>query len=114
MGFAETRRLQDYRKPGSQSEQFFLGIEKAFGGSGNPAYPGGQWFNMAGMGKTDAEMKSLKSKEVENGRLAMIAMLGYFIQASFTHVGPYANLTAHLSDPVANNILTTFGHMGSA
>ena len=50
MGFAETRRLQDYRKPGSQNKQFFLGMEAAFGGSGNPAYPGGQFFNLAGLG----------------------------------------------------------------
>ena len=78
MGFAETRRLMDYRKPGSQSKQFFLGLEAAFGGSGNPAYPGGQWFNMTGMGtKDEAEMKKLKANEVKNGRLAMIAMLGY-------------------------------------
>ena len=43
-------------------------------------------------------MKTLKSKEIENGRLAMIAMLGYFIQASFTHVGPYANLQASAAE----------------
>ena len=66
MGFAETRRLMDYRKPGSQSKQFFLGLEAAFGGSGNPAYPGGQWFNMTGMGtKDEAEMKKLKANEVK-------------------------------------------------
>ena len=74
MGFAETRRLQDYKNPGSQSGQFFLGLEKVFGGSGNPAYPGGQFFNMTGMGAKPEEMTKLKAKEVENGRLAMIAM----------------------------------------
>jgi light-harvesting complex I chlorophyll a/b binding protein 3 len=42
MGFAEVRRLQDYRKPGSQGQQYFLGMEAFFKGSGNPAYPGGQ------------------------------------------------------------------------
>ena len=87
MGFAETRRLQDYNKPGSQASQYFGGVEKVFGGSGNPAYPGGQFFNMAGLGKTEAELKKLKANEIENGRLAMLAMLGYFIQASFTHQG---------------------------
>ena len=110
MGFAETRRLMDYRKPGSQSKQFFLGLEAAFGGSGNPAYPGGQWFNMTGMGtKDEAEMKKLKANEVKNGRLAMIAMLGYFVQAAVTHQGPYENLCAHLSNPTGANFMTSFG-----
>lgn len=68
MGFAETRRLQDYRKSGSQGEQFFLGLEAVFKGTeGQPAYPGGQFFNMAGLGKTEAEMKTLKTKEIKNG-----------------------------------------------
>ncbi len=113
MGFAETRRLMDYRKPGSQKEQFFVGLEAAFGGSGNPAYPGGQFFNMTGMGlKSEAEMKSLKAKEVKNGRLAMIAMLGFFVQAMVTHAGPYENLCAHLANPSGANILTNFGAIG--
>jgi light-harvesting complex I chlorophyll a/b binding protein 3 len=38
--FAELRRLQDYRNPGSMGKQYFLGIESAFKGSGDPAYPG--------------------------------------------------------------------------
>ena len=115
MGFAETRRLQEYRKPGSQSGQFFLGLEAVFGGSGNPSYPGGQFFNMAGLGtKSDAEMKSLKAKEMENGRLAMLAMLGYFVQAGVTHAGPYENLCAHLANPAGANILTNFGKVAGA
>jgi light-harvesting complex I chlorophyll a/b binding protein 3 len=115
MGFAETRRLMDYRKPGSQSKQAFLGLEAVFGGSGNPAYPGGQFFNMAGLGtKNEAEMKKLKANEVKNGRLAMIAMLGYFVQAAVTHEGPYANLCAHLANPTGANFLTSFGAIGGA
>lgn len=27
-------------------EQYFLGLEAIFKGSGNPSYPGGQFFNM--------------------------------------------------------------------
>ena len=38
--FAELRRWQDYRKPGSMGKQYFLGLEKVLGGSGNPSYPG--------------------------------------------------------------------------
>lgn len=38
--FAELRRWQDYRKPGSMGKQYFLGLEQVLGGSGDPAYPG--------------------------------------------------------------------------
>jgi light-harvesting complex I chlorophyll a/b binding protein 3 len=106
MGFAEHRRAQDYYKPGSMGKQYFLGFEKFLGGSGNPAYPGGPFFNFLGFGKNEKELKDLKLKEVKNGRLAMLAILGYFIQAIFTGVGPFQNLLDHLADPVHNNILT--------
>jgi light-harvesting complex I chlorophyll a/b binding protein 3 len=42
---------QDYRKPGSMGEQYFIGLETVLGGSGDPAYPGGQFFNMFNLGK---------------------------------------------------------------
>ncbi|EFJ09199.1 light-harvesting complex [Selaginella moellendorffii] len=105
MGFAEHRRAQDYYKPGSMGKQYFLGFEKYLGGSGDPAYPGGI-FNPFGFGKDEKSMRTLKIKEVKNGRLAMLAILGYFIQAPFTGVGPFQNLLDHLADPFANNILT--------
>jgi len=41
--FAELRRWQDYKKPGSMGKQYFLGFEKLLGGSGNPSYPGKQY-----------------------------------------------------------------------
>ena len=34
MQFAELKRWQDYRHPGSQGKQYFLGLEKVFNGSG--------------------------------------------------------------------------------
>jgi hypothetical protein len=99
---------QDYRNPGSQGKQYFLGLEAAFNGSGAPAYPGGQFFNLFNFGKTEAGMNEMKLKEVKNGRLAMLAMFGYGAQAVATQEGPFANLTAHLADPVHNNLLGNF------
>jgi len=113
MAFAELRRYNDFRKPGSNSKQWFLGLEAVLGGSGNPAYPGGQWFNMANFGsKRPEDMAKLKLNEIKNGRLAMIATLGYAIQAIATGEGPAANLSAHLADPTGANILTTFAKIG--
>jgi light-harvesting complex I chlorophyll a/b binding protein 3 len=54
-------------------------------------------------------MKTLKLKEIKNGRLAMLACFGYGAQAIMTQKGPFANLVDHLSDPTGANILTNFG-----
>merc|ERR1719199_983446 len=112
MSFAEHRRIQDYRNPGSMKDQYFIGLESVLGGSGDPAYPGGQFFNMFNLGADD--MDKMKLKEIKNGRLAMFSMLGYFIQALVTGQGPYQNLLDHVSNGTANNILTNFGKIGGS
>jgi len=114
MQFAELRRWQDFKAPGSNAEQYFVGLERVFKGSGNPAYPGGQLFNLFNLGKTEAEMKELKTKEIKNGRLAMLAMFGYGAQAVMTGVGPFQNLVDHLANPTGANILTNFANVQGA
>ena len=108
MQFAEIRRIQDYRNPGSMGEQYFLGMEAMLGGSGDPAYPGGSFFNLFGLGNTPEKLADLKLKEIKNGRLAMVAMLGLGAQATMTHVGPWANLMDHMGSSGAVNMLTNF------
>lgn len=111
MQFAELRRWQDYKNPGSMGKQFFLGFENVLGGSGDPAYPGGPVFNFAGFGKDEASMKKLRTNEIRNGRLAMLSVLGYGAQAVITGKGPWQNVVDHVSDPFNNNILTNLGHI---
>ena len=114
MQFAELRRLQDFKNPGSMGKQYFLGLESVLGGSGEAAYPGGPFFNLFGLGKTPEAIKELRLKEIKNGRLAMLAMFGYGAQAVITKEGPYQNLLDHLADPTHANILANFGNIGGS
>lgn len=68
-------------------------------------------FNFAGMAKSGEEAKTMRTKELRNGRLAMLAVFGFGAQAIMTGKGPIANLSDHISDPFSNNILANFGHM---
>ncbi|KAL0362549.1 UNVERIFIED_CONTAM: Chlorophyll a-b binding protein 8, chloroplastic [Sesamum calycinum] len=50
MGFAEHRRFQDWANPGSMGKQYFLGLEKGLGGSGDPAYRAARFSTLWGSG----------------------------------------------------------------
>uniref|UniRef100_A0A803LXZ7 Chlorophyll a-b binding protein, chloroplastic n=1 Tax=Chenopodium quinoa TaxID=63459 RepID=A0A803LXZ7_CHEQI len=106
MGFVETKRYMDFVNPGSQVDGPFFGMESAFGGL-EPGYPGGPLLNPLGLAKDIKNAHDWKLKEIKNGRLAMIAMLGIFVQAYVTHAGPIENLVEHLSDPWHKTIIQT-------
>lgn len=65
-------------------------------------YPGGA-FDPMGYSEDAEKFEMMKKKELANGRLAMVASLGYFLQGNATKTGPVANLKSHLANPLVNN-----------
>lgn len=113
MGFVETKRYMDFVSPGSQAKEgTFLGIEASLEGL-EPGYPGGPLLNPLGLAKDIRSADELKLKEIKNGRLAMVAMLGFMVQANVTHTGPIDNLLTHLSNPWNRTIIQTLSNSSS-
>jgi len=104
MHYVEVRRWQDYRNPGSVNE------DPIFKGNSVPneemGYPGGI-FDPLRFAKRDN--KSLQTKEIKNGRLAMVAWTGFVIQAQATGKNPIACLKDHVKVPFDNSIIQNIG-----
>uniref|UniRef100_A0A0F7H162 Chlorophyll a-b binding protein, chloroplastic n=1 Tax=Habenaria pantlingiana TaxID=1498489 RepID=A0A0F7H162_9ASPA len=105
MGWAEGRRWADLVRPGS------VDIEPKFPNRESPkpdaGYPGGLWFDPMQWGRGSPQpVMVLRTKEIKNGRLAMLAFMGFWFQAIYTGEGPLDNLMAHIADPGHCNIFS--------
>jgi hypothetical protein len=98
MHFVETKRGYDMRNSGSQGDGSFFGVTDALKGKEGTAHPGGAWFDPFGMSQ-GPNFAKYKENEVKNGRLAMLALIGFVAQHEATGKGPVANLMAHIADP---------------
>uniref|UniRef100_A0A7S4X4T0 Chlorophyll a-b binding protein, chloroplastic n=3 Tax=Mesostigma viride TaxID=41882 RepID=A0A7S4X4T0_MESVI len=96
--WVEGRRWADFHSPGSANADPF---GNSLPSTATTGYPGGP-FDPLGFSK--GNLPELKLKEIKNGRLAMVASLGLFVQYSATGASPLDNLAAHLADPGHANI----------
>jgi light-harvesting complex II chlorophyll a/b binding protein 5 len=100
--------VERYRATGEGPAGFSPGVGKfdssIFAGL-DPLYPGGP-FDPLGLADDPEIFEELKVKEIKNGRLAMVSVLGFWIQSLVTGEGPYANWSKHVADPFGYNLLT--------
>jgi len=86
---------------GAFESDVFEGLDKI-----NPGGP----FDPLGLADDPEVFAELKVKEIKNGRLAMVSVLGFAVQGAVTGEGPYANWAKHVSDPFGYNLLTVLGN----
>jgi len=100
--------VETYRKNGKGPAGYSPGVGKfdssIFDGL-DSLYPGGP-FDPLNLSDDPDVFAELKVKEIKNGRLAMVAILGFAIQSAVTAEGPYANWSKHVADPFGYNLVT--------
>ena len=114
MGWAEQRRWQDLTNPGSVNTGAIYDDLK-WGDDGNDlGYPGGDIFDplryQYKFEKDPELMREFREKEIKNGRLAMVALVGFAAQTFVTGKGPVQNWLDHLADPGTQTIFHNMGH----
>jgi hypothetical protein len=101
--WVENKRWADICNPGSQAQDPIFTSNKL--PAGEVGYPGGI-FDPFGYSK-GADLASFKLKEIKNGRLAMLACLGFAVQSQTTGTGsPVENLATHMAAPWSTTVLS--------
>jgi light-harvesting complex II chlorophyll a/b binding protein 5 len=100
--------VESYRRSGKGPAGYSPGVGKfdsiIFDGL-DSLYPGGP-FDPLGLADDPEVFDELKVKEIKNGRLAMVSILGFAIQSYITGEGPYSNWSKHVTDPFGYNLVT--------
>jgi len=85
-----------------------IGLSEGYRVAGGPLgeasglYPG-RSLDPLGLGEDSTTLSELQLKELKNGRLAMVSILGMYTQALTTGKGPVANWQEHIATPTSSN-----------
>ncbi|KAK1365115.1 hypothetical protein POM88_040676 [Heracleum sosnowskyi] len=60
---------------------------------------GRRWADILKPGGSPEKISESRVKEIKNGRLVMLAVMGAWFQVEYNGTGPIDNLFAHLADP---------------
>merc|ERR1719326_2663868 len=103
--------VENYRRNGKGPAGFSPGVGKfdsnIFDGL-DKINPGGP-FDPLKLADDPEIFAELKVKEIKNGRLAMVSILGFAFQSYVTGEGPFANWSKHVTDPFGYNLVTILG-----
>jgi len=109
LAWVENLRLSDIKNPGSVGGDPIFTNNKL--PAGDVGYPGGIFLFADFLGKGKGDQTEVRLKEIKNGRLAMLSVLGYFVQHQVTGSTPLADLSAHLANPWGTTVLSNLSSL---